>query len=144
MDPERGEIVTQVGAHTISFEAPVLLRIVVRGDVSSEDLRRLIAFTTAETRGCRAVLVMADLRAMGSLSAETRKVAAERVDEIPYRGMAFHGASFQARIFAKLALSVMWLAGPGRNCPAVFVDTEEEARAWIARRMGELEGGAAR
>jgi hypothetical protein len=133
----RGE--ADYGAHAIAFEPPDLIVVIVRGALCVEEMSDLAAFVRAHTTALGAVLLIADLSAMSALSATARRAAAETSRGIPYRGMALYGASFQTRVVAKLALGAMRLLGATSDCPIEFCQTEQEARAWVAKRRREIE-----
>lgn len=129
----------QVGRHTISFEPPWLVNYVVRGALSADEMLRFAAFVDEHASGCSFVLALADLRELGAVPVETRRTAAYSIPRFPYRGMAFHGGSFQARIITKLVLGAARLLARDDQNPVRFFDTEGEARAWLAERARELD-----
>ncbi len=134
----------QVGRHSIGFEPPALLRFVIHGDVLPEDGEAFTEFAREHTSGRPFVLLMADLSQLGGIPVHTRKNARRQAEGIPYRGMAFHGASLSARVFAKLVLGAMRLISGETDNPVRFFDTEAEARAWLTERARALSGAPQR
>lgn len=111
---------------------------VVRGSLSADELIAITAFRDEHAPGSPFLLVLGDLRELGAIPVESRKVAAHRLGQFPYGGIALFGASFQARVLAKLVLGAARLLGRDDRNPVRFFDTEAEARAWLAERAREL------
>jgi hypothetical protein len=127
-------------AHTLVFEPPSLIHMVLRGPVTPDVVRGMASFVRECLGDGSAMLLMITAPALGSVSAETRKTAVEVSKGIPYRGIAFWGVSFEARVVAKLVLGAMRLLSMNKETPVCFLDTEVEARAWIERRLDQLAG----
>lgn len=134
LDPGQAQaLVQRIGQHILSFEPPDLILGVPNGDITASDLPGMIAFVEHHAAGLPYVLVLVDISELGEVSPDVRKASADLSKALPYHGMAFYGASFQARLFVKLLWNVMNLFS-GRDNPAHFARTEEEARAWILER----------
>lgn len=131
-----------LGQHEVRFEEPDLLWVSVHGDLSAEETHRLAAYTREVAERREHLLVIADLSEIGEISSEARREMAARTSEVPYRGMAFFGGSFQARLIAKLVVAAMNVfSSRSRDNPICFFEGEAEARAWIEERRGSLRGG---
>lgn len=131
-----------LGQHDVRFEEPDLLWVAVYGDLSAEETRRLAEYTLEVTEHREHLLVLADLSGLGEIPSEARREMAARTSEVPYRGMAFFGGSFQARLIAKLVVGAMNVfSSRSRDNPICFFEGEAEARAWIEERRGSLRGG---
>jgi len=138
--PEPGEartIVQRIGEHVLSFEPPDLLLGVPCGSITSSDLHEMIAFIEHHAAGLPYVLVLVDVSELGTVASDVRKASGDLSKAFPYRGMAFHGASFQARLFVRLLWNTMNLFSR-RDNPAHFASTEAEARAWLLERRRVL------
>ncbi len=127
------------GEHTLTFEPPMLIHAVIRGGISPEEMAGFAVFVRSHLADRAAMMVLADMSQLGPVPGETRRIAAERSRGIPYRGMALYGASFQARLIAKLVLGAMRLLLLTADNPIEFFPGQAEARAWLARRMRDLE-----
>lgn len=131
-----------LGQHEVRFEEPDLLWVSIRGDLSAEETRRLAEYTLEVAAHREHLLVVADLSALREISSDARREMAARTSEVPYRGMAFFGGSFQARLIAKLVVGAMNVfSSRSRDNPICFLEGEAEARAWIEERRGGLRGG---
>lgn len=128
----------EIGRHSIFFEPPWLLYYILRGNLSADELVGFIAVRDEVASGSPFLLALADLRELGTIPVEARKVAAHRLKRSPYRGTAIFGASLQARTLAKLVLGAARLLGREDRNPVRFFDTEAEARAWLAERAREV------
>jgi len=127
-----------LGRHTVGFEPPALLRFVARGEILPEEIEKFAAFAEEQTRGQPFVLTLTDLTELGAISVATRKTAMRATANIPYRGMAYFGGSFQARLLTKLALRALQLVLRGTDNPMRFFDAEDDARVWLAERARTL------
>ena len=59
--------------------------------------------------------------------------------ELPVRGVVLYQAPLRARVIAKLILTTMnMFRSEAEKVPVHFVDTEEEARDWLAKRREEV------
>lgn len=127
-----------IGQHGASFEEPGLFVIRTQGDLGPEDIVGLAAFIHERAVGRRYLLVLGDARGLGEISAEARKAAVRVSKQLPYRGIALHGASFQARVVTRLLMGAAHLLFGSSDNPTRFFDTEAEARAWLHERTRQL------
>ncbi len=118
-----------IGLHEFSFEPPDLARGVFRGDISADEMRRMVAYMRACTAEHAPVMFMADVTALGAIPPETRKEVRGTVG-IPYGALAVHGATFRTKILCTLVLGAMKLLS-GVQTPIGFFATEAEARRWL-------------
>ncbi|AKT38787.1 STAS/SEC14 domain-containing protein [Chondromyces crocatus] len=135
---QSSEQVTQriaVGRHTLWREPSDVVRAVVVGDVSAEEMQQILEMYQSAAADHGYVLVMADASLLGTVSASARKVITQRTG-LPMRGTVLFGATFQARVVARLVVAVFGLFSGGY--PLAFFPTEEEARRWIDERRAEL------
>jgi hypothetical protein len=109
-EPVRREQI-DVGRHTVGFESPDLIVMTARGDVSLQDAIEMIEFVASHAVQRAHLFCLVDLTAFKDIAAEARKAIPHAGESIPYRGMALYGASFQARIVAKLAVGVSICSG---------------------------------
>ncbi|AKT37957.1 STAS/SEC14 domain-containing protein [Chondromyces crocatus] len=130
------------GRHTLTFHEPGVVDMVVRGDLSGDEMRQFLETVARFSRGRPHLLGIADLGEGGSVSIEARKIAADFTPRIPFRVLAYYRASFQMRLTTKLTLVASQLmslgGGAPTGCEIRFFTTESEARAWIDERLRVL------
>lgn len=109
------------------------------GDVPEAEMRRLLADQKAIMEGCDRVLLLIDMRKIGSVSPEARKAGAEP-SNVNAIGTAIFGASYHIRVLAKLVTTASSLLRKVKptDSPVVFYETEKEAMAWLAERRAEV------
>jgi len=129
--------VKRIGRQGIAFESPDLIHVVVRGEVSLEEIRELIAFIKEAIAGSPYLLLLGDLSAFQELAPGVRRVAMELSRSLPYRGVALIGGSVHGKVIAKLLLNALNLFTQ-RDIPVRFFATEVEAYAWLLERRRVL------
>jgi len=124
------------GTHLHKFELPDLYIVRLRGDVLGDDMGSQIeALRAIAKRAGGGVFWMADVSGMGALTVQARHAAAAKENEdvrALLRGSAVIGASFATRVIATLLMRAVRTLNPSRIRPAAFVETEAEARAFLA------------
>ncbi|EYF01406.1 Hypothetical protein CAP_8337 [Chondromyces apiculatus DSM 436] len=130
----------QIGRHLFAVEPPDVIRVVLHGDLSAEELRETLTFERILAAESGRVLLMLDASDLGHVGSEARKAINETTD-IPFRGYAVYGASFHARLIFNMMILVRKLLMKGEEVPAIFCATEAEARRWIEARRVALDGG---
>jgi hypothetical protein len=126
------------GQHTVRFEQPALFFFRAQGDFSPSEMKGVAAFIHEHAVGLPHLFVLCDARGLGDISAESRKAAISVSKGLPYRGIATFGASFHARMVAKLLVGAAQLLFGSSDNPVRFFDTEAEARAWLRERTRQL------
>jgi len=128
-----------IGAHPWRLEPPGILYCSTRGDVSEADVRQLLAELLACSAPGEPVLALINISEMGELSAAARKAASAPDRQPQAFTTLFVGATFTQRVVIKLIDKAYHLLTRSPSAaPTLFFDTEEDARAWIARRWSEL------
>ncbi|AKT37958.1 STAS/SEC14 domain-containing protein [Chondromyces crocatus] len=125
------------GKHHLRYTAPALIEFTVRGPISEQDAVGITGFITEHTRTQPDVLVLVDVTEMGSMSPGARKLAAVSAEQVAYRVLAFHGASFQTRLLVTLTIGAMRLLSDS-NHEVRFFKSPTEARTWIEARHHAL------
>lgn len=134
----------RVGRHSISFVEPDIIYLCPNGEVSGPDGRELNRLQVEMGTGHERLFLLIDLSGMEGMDPEVRKESGLTMKTLPLRGIAVFRASFKAKVLAKLIVSAMNLFKSGADrAPLEVFDTEQEARAWIAKRREELMGAAA-
>jgi len=126
----------RIGLHALSFEPPDLVRCVIQGDISADEMRRMIAYVRACAEERAPVLFLADIAGLGAIPPDTRKEVRATVG-IPYGAIAAHSATFQTKILASMILGAMKLLS-GERTPVAFFGTEAEARRWLEAERAAL------
>ncbi len=131
----------EVGPHRLEYEAPDIVHIHYDGPVEVAHFKAFDAVVTSIPPPTR-VYLLRDARKGGFVGPETRKFIAENVDVNRVAASVTYGSSFQAKTVAtmmNMALRRLQHGAPD----AVFFDTEDEARAWIATHRQANAGAAA-
>ena len=115
------------------YYAPALIEFDVGGAISDEDARGITGFIVEHTRTYPDVLFLVNVGRLDAVSLGARKLAAASAEQVSYRVMAFHGASFQARLLVTLTVGAMRLLS-GTRTEVRFFKSAAEARAWLDER----------
>lgn len=126
----------RAGEHRIRLESPDLVFVTMVGDVTTEEAIILGGEWERFAEPLPWTLVLADLRRMGAHSPGARKLSIN--PKFKGRGTATLGATFAQRTMATLLSKAFLLLYPKTDVPNVFVETEAEARAWLAERRKVL------
>jgi hypothetical protein len=129
------------GPGRLSFEPPDVVHVATVGDVSGEEMSALLREMGRLAAGCGHFFLLNDVSKMGTLTPEGRKRATEEVDALALRGIAVYGAAFSQRVVATLMARLLNMFARASDRPIAIVETEAQARAWIARRRKQLVGG---
>ncbi|EYF00441.1 Hypothetical protein CAP_0810 [Chondromyces apiculatus DSM 436] len=120
------------------FEAPDLICVRAHGNVTLAEMRDALAYQRAVGERQGRVFLLADMSALGTIDPRARQDVGI-IRSIPYRGIAVHGASFQAKIVIKMLMVALRVFAPGADPHLHFFSTEAEARRWIAERRAALD-----
>ncbi|WP_437327514.1 STAS/SEC14 domain-containing protein [Sorangium sp. So ce381] len=117
-----------------------IVRVAVHGEVTEDRVRAILGAIRRVAESGRDVLVLADARHMGPVSAPARKAVTEEMRGARVDAVALIGASFSMRVVVTLlAKGVQMLTG--RHYPQQFFDTEGEAHTWLLARRDALRAG---
>ncbi|MFP2931321.1 STAS/SEC14 domain-containing protein [Pyxidicoccus sp. 3LG] len=120
------------GPHKAWFEAPDTLRVVVVGDFDVK-LKDEVDALARELQALHpALYLVSDMRQSTGFTPEVRRSVGENPDQSPFAGMVIFGASFAVRTMANMMARASTLLGRPGTRPFIMVDTEDEARAWVA------------
>lgn len=126
------------GPSVFRFQPPDVVQVETIGDVSADEMGALLREMGRLAAGRPYFFLLDDISRIGKISPEARKRATEEVDGLLLRGIAVYGASFSQRVIATLLARLLALFGKFGERPVVIVETEAQARAWIAARRQEL------
>jgi hypothetical protein len=127
------------GRHSMIREASGLLVLTLDGDISLDDVNKVIDEEMRLIAGMRHVFLLIDFTKAGALGPDARRRGVEGGKDIPYSGIALFGASFQTRVVANMMISAAGLFS-NRPIPTTFTKTEAEARAWLEERQRAMIG----
>lgn len=126
------------GAHEISFEAPDIFVVRVRGDVLLADVKHMFAELERFAAGAERVYWMTDISELGTIGPDARKLAARSPQLPQLKGAVICGGGLLQRMAATLALNASrLLRGSRPHKPVLFTSTEAEGRAWIVRQRAK-------
>ncbi|WP_437643541.1 hypothetical protein [Sorangium sp. So ce362] len=131
--------VLRIGEHTVRIgEHEDTVDLMLRGDISPDEVVRLFDFIASHLAGQRYMLVTGDVVQLGRVPAESRKAVVKESGRVPpIRGVVYYRVTFAGRVMTELVLRGYAIA-TGVDVAAHFVNEEAEARAWLARRRGQL------
>ena len=120
-----------VGKHSLRYEPPDTIVVVLQGSVDEEDAVVISKQAVDWSEGAPCLLVIVDVRQLSSMSQQARKVGASMGYRLPPRATAVVGGSFAVRMLMDLVLRASELLGTKKrftkHCP-----DEAAARAWVA------------
>lgn len=130
----------QIGKHFTTLEEPDILYMKLVGDVSNEEVKVINQAHLEYAQRGKNLFYLIDLSELDNLAPQVRKEASDTVKLLPLRGTAIYGAPLKAKVLAKLMLTASNMFRGGKNPnPVEFVDSEEEARAWITKRRQQAD-----
>lgn len=130
-----------LGKQQTAFFEPDIIYMKMSGDVTAEEGLAINDKHREYVVGRDLVFYLIDFSELESVPAPVRKAASQTIKEFPLKGLAIFGAPLKARVLAKLILTAMKLfRGDDADAPVVFLDNEEQARAWIDKRRSEVRG----
>lgn len=120
----------KIGPHRLRFEPPDVLYMYFEGSVDVAHFHEFYALATTLIPQ-NPIYIVRDTHGGGLLNAKTRSAVINTVDPTRVAAIISYGSSFQLRVIVTMLLKAMRTFK--RSAPqAIFVDSEEEARAWIA------------
>ncbi|MCP3141081.1 SpoIIAA family protein [Pyxidicoccus xibeiensis] len=122
-----------LGPHKVWLEAPGTLRVVVVGAFDVKLLRELEDLARELQAQHPTLHLVADMRQSTGITPELRQTFAEHPDPAPFASRFIFGASFAVRSIA----SVMAQGGRPGTRPLITVDTEDEAKDWVAAQHSQ-------
>ena len=112
----------------VTFEAPHTIVLKLRGEPTSEEIKGLLEQTHPIAEGKDKLYLLADLADLKNLPPKTRETIASGGPFPTYDKLAVVGASARIRMLSALILKLLPVIKKSR-----FFNTEEEARAWLAK-----------
>lgn len=126
----------RVGAHRFRVDPPDTICFALRGDISASDVLAIYAeiHRCWVRNGGKLIFGIADLSRAGTLLPEARKAVIAPAHRHDTYVPIMVGATFALRVGVNLiSRAYRMLSGDPDPIPTLFVETETEARAWIAQ-----------
>jgi hypothetical protein len=121
-----------IGAHSLRLESPDFYHATYVGDVSGDDALAVARELDRFAQGKPFILGIIDATRMGATSPEARRAMLKMTPL--NRGSVCLGVSAPLRLVGSIISRAYRLVHRGVDQPFVYVDTEDQARAWIAER----------
>jgi hypothetical protein len=133
----------RTGQQMTALELPDIVHLKLTGEVSLPECQEINRAHLEYAKDVPYYFYMIDLSALGNIPSVVRREASETVKLLPLRGTIIYNSSLRARVLGKLLLTAanMFRSGRDQN-PVDFVETEEDARAWIDKRRKLISSAA--
>jgi len=125
-----------IGNHTNRFIPPDVFYMKLVGELTDEEGKEVNRQHYEIGKTIDGMFFLVDISELDSVAPGTRKEAVEIQKGLALAGAVILRAPLKARIFAKLILTATNMFKSDKM-PVVFVDTQEEAWAWIEKRREE-------
>lgn len=134
----------QIGRQITYLEEPDILVMKLFGKVTHEEGSAINRRHLELGKDRERLFYLIDMKVFEGMDPELRKEAGLTMKTLPLRGIAVYQASLTARVVSKLVVGAMNVFRPADDkAPFESFASEEEARAWIARRRRQLMEAAA-
>jgi hypothetical protein len=130
---------TTCGKHSNHFIPPDVFYLRIVGEMNDEEGRAVNKEHYEIGKTVDGLFFLCDIDQLESVSPATRKEAVEIQKQLKIAGAVVLKAPLKARIFAKLILTATNMFRADKM-PVMFVDTIDEAWAWIEKRRAEYHG----
>ena len=130
-----------VGKHLLVYEEPELLLVTVGGDISVQDATEILAADCENFQRNGYALLLVDATKLGSVPAETRRVASRILAKTwpydgPYKGsVAIFGANQYAVALLTLLLRAIHMIRKHSRPPPTFFKDGAAARSWLHEQL---------
>lgn len=115
----------------VGLERPNLVLVAVRGDILVPHVERMFDRIDGWVAKQPFWLLEVDIAGLASASADTRRIAAERLAQLPSYSMAVHGGGFAQRTLARVFFGAIELLLRDRGNRHKVCGSREESRAWL-------------
>ena len=127
--------IVRFGRHVLAFEEPGVAIITYHGDVDAGEMQVLCDVPDQERHKGRFQLTLCDMRQLGAISPEARKIGAQRSRPAAIYYTAYVGASFATRVVVSMwTRGANFLQGPKNQ--VAFFDDMDAGRAWLRECYG--------
>lgn len=126
----------QVGRHSFRAEGDVVYIKYVAA-VTLDEIQQLTALTQPTILAAASLYLVYDVSEAGLMTPEARRYVAEQSKSLQITALVIHGATLFTRAAIALVMAAVRLLG--KDVPLmVYVDSERDARAWIAAHRQKL------
>lgn len=125
-----------IGKHTNRFIPPDVFYLRIIGEMNDEEGHEVNRQHYEVGKNVDGLFFLCDIDQLESVSPATRKEAVEIQKKLAIAGAVVLKAPLKARIFAKLILTATNMFR-SEKMPVMFVDTIDQAWAWIEQRREE-------
>lgn len=119
------------------FVAPDMVRVWYYGRLEGPELATLFDWMDDQVGSLAHCLVEADMSGVKTASPNARRLAADRLAQLPKLSVAVVSSNFAQRMIAKLVLTAMELLRRGQTRTAFFKNSED-AQQWLAKERAQL------
>lgn len=130
-----------LGSHGVSIEEPDLLHVRCIGEMSAADVKQITTFAESQLVRLAGSYMLVDLRQAKGMPQEARRLVADWLRDHHMAAVVNYGAGMMSRTFSSLAIRALRLLH-GQTVENVFVATEAEAQAWVARHRAQRKAGS--
>jgi len=127
------------GQQWTALESPDVVHMKLQGKCTLEECRQINRAHLEYAQEVPYFFYFIDLTDLEDLPPPVRREASETVKLLPLRGTVVCNAPLKAKVLARLLLTAasLFRRGPEVN-PLLFVDSEQEAQSWFAKRRQEM------
>ena len=127
--------------HAVVFELlePRYIRLRFLGEMDGPQMEALMEAMEESVGDEPYFLLEADVREVKAVSAEARRIAAERFLRLPDRAIAMVGGGFAQRLFAKLVLTAVYMLSRNPRNASEFFQDSASAQAWLRQYAAKYE-----
>lgn len=108
-----------------------MVRVQVFGALDGESMGMLMDAIESYVMGEPYCLFEAVITHMAMISADGRRIAVDRLLQMPQISLAVVGGNFAQKVSAKLVMTAVTVLGPRERIRSAFFDDEDEARRWL-------------
>jgi hypothetical protein len=128
----------QIGDHLFRVYEPDVFFMRLRGDIGALDVIQMLTECDRIAADRPPLFWVNDAAELGDIPVEARTIASKAHTDASVAAYIIFGAKFNQRLAATLLVkSAAFFRRPGGDVPVVFLDTEADARAWIAAHRRE-------
>lgn len=120
----------EIGKSRVWFEPPDTIVEVLRGDLSGDEMSRILDASLRWVEAAQDIYFLVDLSGVGTVTADGREAIRQRRNQPNIRGVVMFGASFHMRVLATIVHRALTLLEK-TSFGVEFTDTEAQARARV-------------
>lgn len=122
---------TELQQADIELVEPRYIKVRFRGDIDADAMTEVMDAIAESVANEPYFLLEADVAEVHAVSADARRIAADRLRQMPDRAIAAVGGGFAQRLLSKLVLTAVSMLSPNPRNVTEFFQDHEKARAWL-------------